>query len=101
MRLLKRLLPLPLAVLAVLAFASPASAGVRVVQPGGSFRLANHAVIDEVWIKGARPLRMRCVGDGCDWRRRNRPRIIAHISELDRIFHSVAGVPLRVRTVRQ
>jgi hypothetical protein len=87
-------------VLLLAAAAGPASAGVRTVPPGGTFRLANSALIDQVRIKNGPTLRVRCMGDGCDWRRRGKPKILANISELDRIFRSFARVPLRVKTVR-
>lgn len=80
--------------------ASVAGGRVRTVPPGGDFRLANHALIDQVRIKNGPVLRIRCVGDGCDWRRRAKPKILAAISELDRIFQSFARVPLRVTTYR-
>jgi hypothetical protein len=81
--------------------ASTASARVRTVPPGGTFRLANHALIDQVRIKNGQVLRVRCIGDGCDWRRKRKPKILANISELDRIFRSFAQVPLVVTTYRQ
>jgi hypothetical protein len=81
--------------------ASDASARVRTVPPGGTFRLANHAVIDQVRIKHGQVLRVRCIGDGCDWRRKHKPKILANISELDRIFRSFARVPLVVTIVRR
>jgi hypothetical protein len=88
---------------AVVLASAPSVAGARVrtVPPGGSFRLANHALIDQVRIKNGPVLRLRCIGDGCDWRRRGKPKILAAISELDRIFQSFARVPLRVTTYRR
>jgi hypothetical protein len=71
------------------------------VPPGSTFRLTNQALIDQVRIKGGQVLRVRCVGDGCDWRRQRKPKILANISELDRIFRSFARVPLVVTTVRR
>ena len=78
-----------------------ADAHVRTVPPGGTFRLANHAVIDHVRIKNGQVPRIRCIGDGCDWRRKHKPKIIANISKLDRIFRSFARVSLVVTTVRR
>ena len=64
-------------------------------------KLARNAIIVKVRINGGQVLRLRCVGDGCDWRRRRRPQILASISELDRVFHSHAPrVSLRV-TIRR
>jgi len=75
--------------------------GFRTVPPGGTFRLANHALIDVVRIKNGPVHRVRFVGDGCDWRRSGKPRIPANISELDRVFRSFARIPLLVTTVRR
>jgi hypothetical protein len=87
--------------LALFSATSEASARVRTVPPGGTFRLANHTLIDEVRIKHGPVLRMRCLGDGCDWRRKGKRKILAGYSGLDRIFRSYAKVPLRVTTVRR
>jgi hypothetical protein len=95
-----RRLIVPGVVLGALVVPGVAEAGVRTVPPGGGFRLANHVVIDPVRIAGGAVLRVRCVGDGCDWRRRHGRKILAAISELDRRFHSFAGVALRVTTRR-
>lgn len=81
-------------------FASPAAAGVRIVEPGSTFKLAKGRVIDEVRINGGPRLKVRCVGDGCDWRRRGTSKILASISELDRIFRSYGRSTLRVTTER-
>jgi hypothetical protein len=84
----------------VLVVPSAAEAGVRTVPPGGGFRLANHTLIDQVRIARGPVLRLRCIGDGCDWRGRHGRKILAAISELDRQFRSYAGVTLRVTTRR-
>jgi hypothetical protein len=81
--------------------ATEATARVRTVPPGGTFRLAKHALIDEVRIKHGPVLRMRCLGDGCDWFRKGKRKTLAGYSGLDRIFRSHARVPLVVTTVRR
>jgi hypothetical protein len=82
----------------LVSVAADATARMRTAPPGGTFRLANHAVIDQVRIKNGQVLRVRCIGDGCDWRRKRKPKILANISELDRIFRSFARMPLVVTT---
>lgn len=88
--------------LCLLAAALPAhaAAAVRTVEPGGKFKLAASRVVDEVRIKGGPKLRMRCIGDGCDWRRRGKAKVLASISDIDRVFRSSAKVKLRVTTRR-
>ena len=74
----------------------------RVVRPGGTFKLGPNLLIQEVRIDGGAKLRLRCIGDGCDWTQRGRPRrVLANISELDRRFRSFARVPLRVTLRRR
>lgn len=85
----------------VLAVASPASARSTSRTTERDVQAAVHAVIDEAGIKGARPLRIRCIRDACDRPCRHHPKIIASILALDRVFQSFAAVLSRVQTVRQ
>jgi hypothetical protein len=101
MRLRTRFALILVIALALSSATSEASARVRTVPPGGTFKLAAHALIDEVRIKNGSVLRMRCPGDGCDWLRKGKRKILAGYSGLDRIFRSHARAPLVVTPVRR